>query len=80
MNAVAYMSWGQWVADCPNPACTNAMGLTRRQTEFRCQNQSGIGVCGTAADVEWPDDPDAVEAAVTGRAPARQSWKPGDDL
>lgn len=78
----AFMSWGRWVADCPNPACANAMGLERGQTVFRCHIPSGIGVCGTVADVQWPTEPDAddVEQVMADRPPASQSWKQGDPL
>ena len=80
MGAVAYMSWGRWVADCPNPGCTNAMGLDRGQTEFRCGTANSVGTCGTVAPIGWPTNADAVEQALAGRPPASQSWKPGDDL
>lgn len=74
--AVAFMSWGVWVANCPNPDCTNAMGLEPGQARFACWVPSGVGVCGTTADVEWPADVPAIDLEVQGEAPQNQNWEP----
>jgi hypothetical protein len=80
--AIAYMSWGSWVADCPNPECTNAKSLQREQTQYHCWANGRPGACGTFADIQWPSDPDpdTVETALSGRSESRRSWRPGDEL
>jgi hypothetical protein len=76
--AVAFMSWGVWVANCPNyPACTNAMALEPGQTRFNCWVPSGVGVCGTTADVVWPSDVASIESDLDGVPPQDQDWSPG---
>jgi hypothetical protein len=76
MKARAYISWGRWVADCPNQACTNAMQIEIGQSEFHCWIPNGIGVCGTRATIEWPGNPDEIEDRVMGEIPVNQNWKP----
>lgn len=75
-TVVAFMSWGRWVADCPNAACTNAMALERGQSLFRCHVPSGMGTCGAVAGIDWPAYADEVEQRMASRPPAEQSWKP----
>lgn len=73
MKAVAYLNWGRWVADCPNPACTNAMQVEPGQAQFECTRPAG---CGTTAPLAWPDDPAAVEAEVADLPESQRHWKP----
>ena len=70
----AYMSWGRWVADCPNPACASAMALEPGQTTFHCASRNMIGACGTIANIGWPDDVGGIQAATAGIHPAQRSW------
>jgi hypothetical protein len=80
-SAVARFDWGRWVADCPNPACTNAMQLDLGQAEFACrflidEKRRAYGGCGTTAPIDWPDDPAAIEAGLAGLPEGAQNWKP----
>lgn len=80
--AVAFYDWGRWVAGCPAEGCTNALGLERGQPAFTCVTRDGNGCCGGSTYVLWPSSPDIweVESAISGRAPAEQSWHPGEEL
>jgi hypothetical protein len=80
--AIAFYSWGRWVADCPNPDCSFALQLTLGQTRWTCEEPGVPEMCGTTADVEWPISPTVDEVVVTlnGEAPQNQSWSPGDTL
>lgn len=77
METTAFLSWGQWVADCPNPACTNAMGVEPGQAEFHCWIKSGVGVCGTQAVLVWPEGYADAAAALAGAPVQNQSWQEG---
>lgn len=77
-TAYAEANHGRWVADCPRPYCTNAMQLERGQTEFLC---GGAGSCGILTPIQWPADPDAIEALLLMRpAVATRNWKSGEPL
>jgi hypothetical protein len=80
--AVAFYSWGRWVANCPNPDCSFALQLTPAQARWECSASGVPEMCGTTADVEWPTSPttDEVTEALAGEAPQNQSWSPGDVL
>jgi hypothetical protein len=84
MLAVARLDWGRWLADCPAPGCTNAMGLERGQDEFLCRflidaQRQAYGGCGAAAGIVWPGDVDAIECELVGEAESAQNWRPSDD-
>jgi hypothetical protein len=76
-TALAYLNWGRWVVDCPEPGCQDARCVyhpvtTERQTEDVCAN-------GHPFLIEMP--PPAMEgqlvAAVAERAhDADRSWYP----
>lgn len=75
----AEANWGRWIANCPRPFCTNAMGLERGQSTFVCADSSDA--CGQTADVIWPADPDAIEALLAMRPVRRtQNWIAGETL
>jgi hypothetical protein len=83
-DAVARLDWGRWVADCPNPQCTNAMGLEIGQATFRCEFPAGpptaprIDGCRTVVPLDWPADPQAIEDEVAGLPESEQNWRPAD--
>lgn len=80
LTGVAYAeaNWGRWIARCPRPWCTNALALDVGQQGFIC---IGLGGCGTAVDVIWPPDPQAIEAILAMRpVPRTQNWVPGETL
>jgi len=78
-SAIARYDWGRWVADCPNPACTNALLVQPGQTEWLCRsvnNQGRVDGCLTAASLVWPDDPAAIAAGLAGMPESEQNWRP----
>jgi hypothetical protein len=80
-HAVARYDWGRWVADCPNPACTNAMQLDRGQARYECRfplddQGHAFGGCGTVAPLGWPDDPKAIEVELAGMPESQRQWRP----
>lgn len=81
MHAIARVDWGRWVADCPNPDCTNAMILSEGQQTWGCRfvADGRIQGCGTTAPIAWPADVAAVEAGVAGRPESAQQWQPKED-
>lgn len=79
MRAVAYYNFGRWVADCPNPQCTNALQLQPGQSEWTCRFTNGAGQmdgCGTATPIAWPDNPQKIEADLGGKPESYQHWRP----
>lgn len=74
MRAVARYDWGRWVADCPNPRCTNADALEVGQTQFHCTGVEGS--CGTWASIDWPDDPVTIERDLAHLPESQQHWRP----
>lgn len=82
MEAVAFYDYGRWVADCPNPACTNALALEPGQEKWLCRFPTGAREhprwegCGTTAPIAWPEDPGAIEKSLAGLPESQQHWKP----
>jgi hypothetical protein len=87
LRATVYISWGKWVARCPNDGCPNAEhygadpdtghvgGLT--DTYFHCSH------CGLFVQAEWPDlevAADAVRLLGMRPVPATRSWLPGEPV
>ncbi len=84
MVVSARLDWGRWVADCPNPICSNAMQLEQGQREFRCRflidaQRQAFGGCGTVAALSWPADPGSIERDLSGLPESEQNWRPADD-
>lgn len=80
-SAVARFDWGRWIADCPNPACMNAMQLDREQTQFACrflidEKRLAYGGCGTVAPIVWPADAGAIERGLQDLPEGAQNWRP----
>src|SRR4051812_6001871 len=88
LAAVAYMSWGMWVARCPRPGCPNAERRGRcddgtvgglRAEHFECRR--AYGGCGLRCAVEWPADIANLERVLLARpVPANRNWTPGETL
>jgi hypothetical protein len=84
-HATARLDWGRFVADCPNPACANAMGVEPGQELFRCEFPAGtpqaprIDGCRTVAPIDWPADPEAIWRAVADLPESQQQWRPEPD-
>lgn len=76
--AYAEANWGRWIARCPAGLCTNAVQISRWQQRFEC---AGPGSCGWTTQVEWPADPEAIEALLAMRPDFKtRSWQPGETL
>ena len=85
IRAVAFMSWGRWVANCP-AGCGNAEhygpdpetghigGLSR--ASFTC-GSAGHG-CGLTCAAVWPDNIVDIEAMLAGRPMRNRNWTPGE--
>lgn len=76
-TALAYLNWGRWVADCPEPGCQDARAVYNPQTGQR--QAQDLCVQGHPFLIEMP--PPALEgqlvAAVADRAnDADRSWYP----
>lgn len=80
LEGVAYAEaqWGTWMARCPRPGCTNALGLVVGQDLFVCE---GGHACGLVAPVVWPADPQAIETVLLMRPlPANRNWLAGETV
>jgi hypothetical protein len=81
-HAVARYDWGRWVADCPSPTCTNAIGLAVGQKTFQCgywvgpRPEDRVPGCGAVAPLAWPADPAAIEVELAGVPESQRHWKP----
>lgn len=75
-DATAYVNHGRWVADCPQPGCTNAIALTPNQSLFHC---AGLGGCQQVSTVAWPVGADDIWAELRRRpSESNQHWAPAD--
>lgn len=76
--AYAEANWGRWIARCPAGLCTNAVAVNRHQQRFTCLGEGG---CGWTSPLEWPMDPEMIEALLSVRPDVRtRSWLPGETL
>lgn len=80
MRAVAFYDWGRWVADCPNPACTNALALELGQTAWFCHYLNpatgNVTGCLTQAELVWPEDPASIMSSLAGQPESARQWRP----
>lgn len=83
--AVAYVSWGIWVARCPTDGCPNAEHFGADRTtghvggltmdDFTCRH------CGMTCPAAWPEPQvaaDVVRLLAMRPVPATRSWLPGE--
>jgi hypothetical protein len=86
--AVAFMSWGKWVARCPRPGCLNAEqrgrcddGTTGGLDRDRFTCRASHGGCGLQCGVDWPANIADLERVLLARpVPATRNWSPGETL
>lgn len=74
----AYVNHGRWLADCP-AGCNNAMPVDRGQTAFLCGfliDGALKAGCGATGDLQWPEQPGDIEAALFGRMEQHRNWAP----
>lgn len=75
MTAHAYYNWGRWVADCPDPHCSNAEQVDPPGEVLVCS------FCLRSWPLVWPDNGPAIEAVLALRpVPATRNWLPGESL
>lgn len=83
MDARAYVYSGEWVADCPRPACGNVEFL-HRPSRVGGVRDTPVGVyqcsyCGVQAGISWPDNVHAIFAVLARRPmPDTRNWYPAD--
>ena len=80
-----YYNWGRWVVHCPSLDCVGAERVVRGQTATVCQchdvDLCDHGpLCATPFTVQWPDDPEAIEAATAVRRIANRNWHPHETV
>lgn len=68
-EALAYLNWGRWVAECSAPDCHDARQLTPGDTSMRC-------VRGHVTTIQWPGNESAIDAAVANRPEQNRNWFP----
>jgi hypothetical protein len=74
-EAVAFVNWGRWVADCPDPDCSNAEELTAAAAVMVC------GFCSRSWPIVWPVDVALIDAALSVRpVPSTRNWVPGETV
>lgn len=86
--AVAYMSFGRWVALCPRPGCLNGEAFGRcddgtvgglEAARFTCRRE--YGGCGLQCGVNWPPNIADLERVLLSRpAPSARNWHPGETV
>lgn len=74
MRALAYLNYGQWVADCPEPGCSDARAVYvggQRHTEDVCKK-------GHFFEIEMPPvaEEARIVAAVADREDRDKAWFP----
>jgi hypothetical protein len=85
MKAIAYLNWGRWVADCPNPACTNALKVEPGQQDWECVYTTGprdyprTEGCRTRATLEWPTNIDDINRRTADLPESQRHWTPDED-
>lgn len=83
--AVAFVSWGLWVARCPQPWC---VGIDHYGPGPNTGRIGGLGPdrfccprCGTVTEAQWPANRDDIELVLGRRPmPETRNWQPGETL
>jgi hypothetical protein len=74
----AWVSGGRWIVMCP---CGGAQLAARDDHRFFCVDCLNAQVGGQWRTVRWPDDAEAIEAALLRRpAPETRTWLPTETL
>ena len=76
------VNYGRWIVDCPGVDCSGAQIASRDDHRFFCVTCGNNFVGGRFLPVTWPDDPDAIDAALSVRPVQFRNWtgEPVDDL
>lgn len=76
---LAYVNWGRWVVDCPNPQCGSAQVASADDPRFMCTACLNVLWGGRWLQVRWPDAAkrEAIEGELRLRPhPANRNWFP----
>ena len=77
MEAVVYFNWGRWLAECPDPSCSNAeeYGRGLKDGSMVCSN------CKRMAPARWPDDRATIQKVLEMRpVPGTRNWFPHETV
>src|SRR5687767_11219683 len=84
--ARAFVTMGEWVAECPRPECSNVEFLTDKDQQWRGKpgvegdrrQMFACSYCGFMTQlIEWPPDADQIMAVLDRRPmPHNRSWYP----
>lgn len=74
----ARVDHGRWLAECE---CRSAQILDPDDRRFFCVRCENATNGGRWRPVEWPDDPDSIEAVLLARPrPENRNWQPHENL
>jgi hypothetical protein len=76
MRALAYLNFGRWVVDCPEPTCADARAVYDEKTGAR--HTEDVCANGHAFQIEMPPPQEEarIVAAVAGREERDKGWFP----
>lgn len=81
VRALARVDHGRWLADCPFDGCRSAQLVSPNDPRFFCPECLNAQVAGAFVAVEWPAEPEKVEALLARRpSPANRNWIPTETL
>ena len=72
----AYVNEGRWIAECPD--CRGAQLAARDDRRFLCNECGNVSIDGKWRPVIWPEDVEAIEAALEPRDKGNAHWLPGE--
>lgn len=70
----------RWLVDCPNPDCASAQYASWSDRRFFCVDCDNGHVGGRWLPVEWPDDPEGIEAVMLVRPAKHRLMAAGETL
>jgi hypothetical protein len=80
-EAVAYVNWGRWVADCPTSGCGSAQVVTPADPRFFCPTCENAPAGGRWATVTFPSLLVSIERVLELRDDVRhRNWVPRESL
>lgn len=72
------MNHGRWIAECPS--CRGAQFASRTDPRFFCVDCLNAWCGSQWVTLTWPDEPQAIEAAVEVREVANRNWTPDETV
>lgn len=65
---------GRWLIECPGIGCSGAQHASRDDHRFFCTDCHNAWLDTRWAPTVWPDDPDAIDAALAVRPVEYRNW------